>query len=453
MMDDWDSALAGVEPEDLGPIEVTEDGVARRFTAIYAKTMRFDHDLGRWFEWTDDDHWQEDGAQRAFDYCRRLAREASEEAAAAKLEKTRKAGFATGVEKFARADPCHALEGSKTWDDDVWLLGCPGVTVDLRTGVARAPDPNDHITKLTAVAPAMEASHPIWTRFIEEATGDDDSLGRLLQAWAGYCLTGSTREHALMFVFGDGGNGKSVFLNTLTGILGAYATAASMDTFTASRFERHTTDLADLRGARLVAVSEVTEGKAWDEQRIKALTGGDLIKARFMRQDNFTFRPQFKLVVVGNHHPVLRSVDDAMRRRFNLVPFTRKPRTVDPDLEAKLRTEWPAILGWMIRGCADWLAEGLTRPASVVAATEAYFSDQDLFGQWLQERCELVTDRPHATAASELFASWKAYTEAAGERPGTARRLGDMLARQGFERAVEWRNGGSVRVWKGIRLV
>ncbi len=195
-------------------------------------------------------------------------------------------------------------------------------------------------------------------------------------------------------MFGPGGNGKTVFLNTLTSIMRDYAKVAAMETFTASHSERHPTDLAMLRGARLVTASETEEGRTWAETRIKQMTGGDLISARFMRQDFFTYRPQFKLTIIGNHKPVLRNVDDAARRRFNLAPFVHKPPQPDRDLELKLREEAPAILRWMIEGCLTWQKNGLVRPESVVAATSAYFEAQDLFGQWLEDHCDFEPEQP-----------------------------------------------------------
>jgi putative DNA primase/helicase len=137
---------------------------------------------------------------------------------------------------------------------------------------------------------------------------------------------------------------------------------AAMDTFTASRGDKHPTDLAMLRGARLVTASETEEGKAWAEARIKSLTGGDDFSARFMRQDFFEFKPAFKLCIIGNHKPVLQNVDDAARRRFNNIPFTRMPENPDRELEAKLMKEAPGILRWMIEGCLDWKRNGLMRP-------------------------------------------------------------------------------------------
>src|SRR6478735_7420388 len=151
-----------------------------------------------------------------------------------------------------------------------------------------------------------------------------------------------------------------------------------MDTFTASKTDKHSTDLAMLHGARLVTASETEEGRAWAEARIKQITGGDRVTARFMRQDNFTYIPQFKLMIIGNHKPVLHSVDEAARRRFHIVPFMIRPDTPDSELQSKLLTEAPAILQWMVDGCIDWQQHGLVQPDSVREATETYFDEQDL---------------------------------------------------------------------------
>ena len=148
------------------------------------------------------------------------------------------------------------------------------------------------------------------------------SCKRYLRRVAGYCLTGLTTEHALFFLWGTGANGKSVFVKTLAGIMGDYAVTAPMTTFVVTRSEQHPTNLAMLRGARLVVATETEAGQRWAEARIKMMTGGDRIAARFMRGDFFEFTPQFKLVIVGNHRPSLRGVDEAIRRRLHLIPFT-----------------------------------------------------------------------------------------------------------------------------------
>jgi len=366
---------------------LTEDYAATEFVERYGENLRYCHTKASWFLFNVT-HWHEDETGRTLQMARLLARELSENQDAAKIAGLNKTAFTSGIERFARNDPQVAVT-HKYWDSDPWLLGTPGGTVDLRTGEIRESDRQDGITKLTAVPP-LEDGCPLWVKFLNDATGGDQEFIRFLQQWCGYCLTGITTEHALVFVYGPGGNGKSVFLKILTRVFGDYAATAAMDTFTSSKNDRHPTDLAKLRGARMVAASETEADRSWAEARIKQLTGGDVISARFMHQDFFEYEPQFKLIVVGNHMPALHNVDDAIRRRFNVVPFILKPTTPDKDLEEKLFIqEAGGILRWMIDGCLDWQANGLSRPDCVKAATKEYFDDQDLLGQWIEERCEV----------------------------------------------------------------
>ena len=275
------------------------------------------------------------------------------------------------VKWMAESDRKHATTVEQ-WDTDPWLLNTPGGTIDLRTGELRPNTQEDYITKVAAVTPAGKC--PIWLQFLAEITGGDQNLQDFLQRMFGYALTGVTTEHALFFLYGTGGNGKSVFINTISGILAEYHKPAPIETFTASQSERHPTDLAGLRGARCVTAVETEEGRKWAESKIKALTGGDAISARFMRQDFFEYVPQFKLIIAGNHKPGLRSVDEAIRRRFNLIPFTVTipPEKRDLDLAEKLKAEWPAILQWGVEGCKQWQKIGLAPPKAVTDATNAY---------------------------------------------------------------------------------
>ena len=427
---------------------LTEDAAALHFAGKYRDRLLFCHDHGKWFEWSGA-HWRQDNTGLAFDLARSLSRTLAEDEAPRVKALAEKTAFVRGVEQFARHDRVFAATADM-WDNDPFLLGTPGGTVDLHTGNLLKADPSSRITKITAVVPAEKAECPLWLQFLNETTGSDVGLIRFLQQWLGYSLTGDTREHALVFIYGPGGNGKSVLLNTVSRIALDYMVTAAMDTFTASVGDRHPTDVAMLRGARLVTASETEEGRAWAEARIKAMTGGDPITAHFMRQDNFTYQPRFKLTVIGNHRPVLRNVDDAARRRFNVVPFTRKPASPDRELETKLMAEAPAILRWMIDGCLDWQRNGLVRPASVLAETAAYFSDQDLFGQWLEDECDVEPGNTHKwETASLLFEAWTKYATAAGEKPGSKRAFGDLLQSRQLE---PHRGHGGTRQYRGIRF-
>jgi putative DNA primase/helicase len=168
-----------------------------------------------------------------------------------------------------------------------------------------------------------------------------------------------------------------------------------------------------------------------------------------MRQDFFEFLPFFKLTIVGNHEPVLRNVDEAMRRRFNVIPFVRKPEKVDRDLAESLREEWPGILRWMIEGCLHWQEHGLVRPEVVAERTNAYFDDQDSLAHWLQEKCEVEVGNSYKRAsAGELFASWSAFALASNDEPGSKKSLSAALQKRGFE---PYRTANE-RGFMGIRL-
>jgi putative DNA primase/helicase len=179
-------------------------------------------------------------------------------------------------------------------------------------------------------------------------------------------------------------------------------------------------------------------------------TGGDKMSARFMRQDFFEYTPQFKLLIVGNRKPGLRAVDEAMRRRMNLIPFTVTipPEERDEKLPEKLKEEWPGILQWAMNGCAEWLGEGLAQPEAVRAATAAYLAAEDALSIWIEERCAVNPNR-YATAA-DLFSDWREYADKAGEPAGSQKRFCQALLDRGF---TQRRQGGTGKMgFEGIGI-
>lgn len=420
--------------------ELSEDTIATIFENTYANTLRYCHTKGKWYIWKGT-HWQKDETKEVFNLVRKTCRKLGRGNA-----KLTKASTTAAVERYVQAAPCFAVT-SEVWNPNPWLLGTPDGTVDLKTGVLRDAKPTDYITRITAVAPAEPGNTPkCWLKFLEEATQGDQDLIDFLQQVAGYALTGETQEQALFFIYGGGGNGKSICLNTICDILKGYAQTAAMDTFTASRYEKHPTDLAHLQGARLVTASETERGRQWAEARIKQLTGGDPVSARFMRQDFFTYTPAFKLIITGNHKPRLGEMNDAITRRINIIPFTHRPSHPDKELANKLRQEWPEILRWMIDGCLDWQKNGLKRPTVVLDATREYIESQDIFGQWINDCCDIGNQ--HTDTHKALFKSWEAYANKNGELPGSGKAFTGTMENKGFKQ--QRKNFGST--FEGVRV-
>jgi putative DNA primase/helicase len=280
----FDGEAAQAKPR-IDNVDLSEDGIALAFAERYRDSARNCHSTGSWYRFTGT-HWRCDKLKGAFASARDLCRELNQGNDA----RLKKIAFPAAIERAAQSDQQLAVT-AEVWDTDPFLLGTPGGVVDLRTAELRTAHADDYITKQTAVAPGVGAKPELWLRFLDEATRGDSHLVRFLQQIAGYALTGDIREHALFFVHGPGGNGKGVFVHTLKGILGDYAAVAPMDIFIEARGERHPTELAMLRGARLVVSEESEVGKRWNASRVKQLTGGDPVTARFMRQD---FSPCFQ---------------------------------------------------------------------------------------------------------------------------------------------------------------
>jgi putative DNA primase/helicase len=453
----WKPPADEIGDDGILPPEFSEEALALKMASRHVDTLRYVSLWGKYFIWTGK-YWRADEKREAFNLARSICREAAmivpKEGLARTVAsaKTRAAVLAlTGEDK-------RIAMSFDQWDADPWLLNTPDGVVDLKTGKTRPALPTDYMTKITAVGPKGEC--PLWLEFLDTITGGDEELQKYLQRACGYMLTGLTVEHAMFFLYGLGGNGKSKFIEAISGIMGDYHTTAQIETFTMmDRGDRHPTELAQLRGARLVTSMETEEGRRWAESRIKSITGGDKISARFMRQDFFEFYPQFKLAIFGNHKPGLRTVDAAIKRRMNLWPFNVTIKDVDIYFGEKLRKEWEGILKWMIEGCLIWQREKLNPPAAVTKATEHYFEQEDSFKLWLDENCSDVRDKlgpdkkPNVfTPTDWLFYSWKRWAEKAGEEAGSKKKFTQRVEAEGYEPARKWIKDKYPRGFLGICL-
>jgi len=408
----------------------SDEVLAQVFIDRHVADLRYTALWGKWLIW-DGCRWAPDDRLATFSLVRQLCYEQARQAESKEAKGIASAGTVAAIERLARADQRIAVTVDER-DADPWLLNTAGGTVDLRTGQMSESNFEDKLTKITGVSPDWSCATPLFDQLLLRATAGDMELIAFLRRMAGYSLTGSIQEHVLFFLYGTGANGKSTFLNAITACAGEYHRVAPIETFTASKGERHPTDLAGLRGARLVTAVETEEGRRWDESKIKALTGGDTISARFMRQDYFDYTPQFKLIIAGNHKPGLRSVDEAIRRRLNLIPFTVTipPEERDTELGEKLKAELPGILAWMIDGCLDWQRGGLKPPQVVTEATDAYLEAEDGASAWLEESCQ--RDPNAFWSLTDLFTSWSEWANKHGEYIGTTRKLSSTLESKKF---------------------
>ncbi|MBF0098388.1 MAG: hypothetical protein HQM04_13295 [Magnetococcales bacterium] len=333
---------------------------------------------------------------------------------------------------LARSEPGIATATGEL-DADPWLFNCANGTLDLRTGRLRPHDRRDLLTKAIQVAFDAQATCPRWMAFLERATGGDQELMVFLQRAIGYALTGSTQEQKLFYLFGLGRNGKTAFMETVLSLLVGYARRIPSESLMVRQHGGGIpNDLAMLAAARVACASETAEGAQLDEAKIKEITGGDTITARFLHKEFFEYQPQFKLWIVGNHKPIIKGSDLGIWRRILLIPFTvTVPEAeVDPALPAKLREELPGILAWAVRGCLDWQRHGLGTPRAVAAATQDYQRESDLIGQFLDERCRLTQGTESPVPA--IYGSYRLWAESGGLRPVTAVSFGRKLSERGF---------------------
>lgn len=430
--------------------------LADRVAEALNGSARYIPESGRWIVW-DGSMWREDQYSVVPSVARQTAVRLSNAlmAQAANMDSAEARPLRTAAKGLAAKRAIDAALGLVAADSRLRLpiteldrhpdlIGTPAGAVDLRTGTILPPDPARLITRATAVAP-RKGTPARWLAFLRDITGGDEEYLEYLHRLAGYWLTAHTIEHAIWFLWGPGGNGKSTFLNTLMRIVGSYAKTTSTEVFLSSQHYRHPTELASLMGARLVIAHEIGEGRTWDEARIKQLTGGDRVRARFLYRDEFEFTPECKIVLVGNAQPELARVDDAIRRRFHLLPIIFRPARPNLRLAEELWAEAGEILWWMIQGAQIWYRDGLKAPACVRASTEEYLERNDPVGRWIEEECEQANE---ATRVSDLHESWIRWAQAAGEPPWSAKKLSQRLVDRGFKR-VRRRDGNAIF---GLRL-
>ena len=294
-------------------------------------------------------------------------------------------------------------------DADPMLLGVRNGVVDLRTGKLREAQRTDLVTKIINVPYNETATCPTWCAFIDSIFCGDRDLADYVQRAIGYTLTGKTSEQVYFFLYGKGANGKSVLLRVMFELLGVYASQVQPEVLMSKPTGGATPEIAGLVGCRAVFANEISEGARLSEALVKSVTGGDAITARVLYGAPFTYTPQFKLWMAGNHKPVIRGDDHGIWRRTVLIPFERtfSGDERDEKLLDKLRAEYEGVMRWAIEGCLLWQKHGLNPPKVITQQVDAYRSDMDTLQHWIDEVCDVTPSaKIRANAAYTSYQNW-----------------------------------------------
>lgn len=431
------AALKVVEPTPTSDAEaytLTDDGNAQRLVDAHGNEIRYVPERAKWLAW-EGYRWQWDDAARVRELMKAIARTlpADENADRRHRDYSLSARGTSAALQQACSD-ARIVARSADLDGHRLHLNTPNGVVNLTTGQTSAADPAELHTRSTAVAPDEDMATPRFKAFLADTFGGNAEMIRFVQRIAGYSASGDVRYHVLPFLYGEGQNGKSVLMDVLRNLLGDYATTAPPGFLTASRQE-HSAEIARLQGMRLVVASEVNQGTRFDEARVKELTGGDALTARYMRQDFFTFEPTHHLWLMGNHQPEVKAGGDSFWRRLRLVPFLHRvpdDKKIDGLADILAAEEGPGILAWIVRGAVDVFAGGLREPESVMEATRTYAAEEDHVGRFLEECCRRGGGTHVRLETKRLREAYDTWCHGEGQDPLPGRTFGQELKRRGI---------------------
>lgn len=439
------------------PRALTDLGNAERLLAAHGNDLRYCATWGYWLTW-DGQRWVKDERgtveHRAQETVRLILAEGADEPDSSKRKEIAKHAIRSesaksigGMVRLAHASPSVSVAPTD-FDSDRDLLNVENGVLNLRTGSFRPHDRRDLITKLAPVRYDPKAKAPRWERFLDEIFKSDRELIRFAQRAVGYSLTASTAERVVFILYGGGRNGKSTFVSTVAAVLGDYSYRTPTETLLARNSSGGIpNDVAALRGVRFVYAAEADQGRRLAEARIKDLTGGDTISARFLHGEFFEFRPQFKLWISTNHKPEIRGTDDAIWDRVRLIPFNVRFDSPDTSLGSTLLAERSGILAWAVQGCEAWRTQGLGGCSFVDAATKNYRAEMDVLAEFIESTCEVAPGGRLPRPA--LVNAYSSYCERMHDRsPLSSRALLASFRERGF-REVKVHG---IHEFDGIRL-
>lgn len=435
--------------------DFTDAGNSDRLINQYGQNVRHCQLFKSWYTWTGQ-VWEKDVTNRMLDLSTRTARSIMIESLCYSNDKAQACGkWAFASQSLARRNAM--VEGATyqvavtpdAWDLPENLLNCQNGTLEIDTMTFRDHQRDDLLTKIMGVDYKPGATCPRWEEHIKMVLADDDDLIRGFQEICGYTLLAKNPEQVVFILYGTGKNGKNVTMDTLSFIMGDYATHIAAESLMIKRGESPRSDLARLAGSRMVTASEPAENAALAETVIKQLTGDARVTVRRLYENEFEFEPGGKIWLATNYQPRIVGTDEGIWRRIWLIPFTY---TIPEDrrllgYEAVLQAEASGILNWCLEGYLRWRKQGgLMQPAAVKVATAQYRKEADTVAAWMADKVTLAPGRQ--ISRKEVRASYESWCDEAGERPVSARKLAQELRGRGIQ-------DGSIsmgsRAWSGLR--
>ena len=306
------------------------------------------------------------------------------------------------------------------FDSDPYLFNCQNGTLDLRTRAFHAHTPADMLSTISGVEYDPETQSKLWDQTVADVMQGDQDLTAYLQKALGYALTGDTSEECLFLLYGPTTrNGKSTVIETFMALMGGYGKAAGADTFALKQnwnSAAPSEDLAKLARARAVNVSEPDKGMVLNAARVKTLTGNDTITARYLHENSFEYKPQFKLFINTNYLPRANDVTIFSSGRVKVIPFNRhfEPEEQDKTLKKRLLKELSGVLNWCLTGL--WLMEktGFDPPKAVLETTAEYRHDSDKLTRFVED-C-MVQDPQGEAATTAVYSAYQDWCRDNGQQ-------------------------------------
>lgn len=460
----------------------TDSGNAEMLADKYGDKLRYCFSYGCWLIW-DGKRWQLDEVNGVYELAKNTMRDASihfkevakaAELAAAKATEQDAVKAAKEKQKQAQdAEKFYKLCENKSklaamlflaqsllpvtvaeLDADEWLMNCQNGIIDLKTGELLPHNPRLHMTKISTAAYRPEAACALWEETVA-AIIPDEEVRAYIQRYAGYSLTGSVREEIFVMLYGLGGTGKGTLTETLAYALGDYADTLNPDILLQAKHSDSgnapTPEIAKLPGVRMLLASETDKGRRLNEAKTKSLTGGDMITARKLRCDPFTFKPNFSLWLSTNALPIISAEDTGVWRRLRLAKFDQQFKDEegrDCTLKDRLRKQdaLDGVLTWAVRGCLDWQQNGMRTPAAIKAYTASFRADSDILAQFVADECEVGADMNVSSLA--LYQEYQKWCADNGHKHLNNRNFKEQMEKRGY-RCERKKNGV---MWFGIGL-